>query len=87
MDRQWKFKEQDIDMSIDQSARSAKFNKELYLENFGVDLQIPTFFVIDSHLWQKDPNYIFKFVKYVLPSKNYKTIQHHYDGHATVSTY
>ena len=51
MDHQWKFKEKDIDIDIESSARLANFNKKLYLENFGVDVQIPSFFVIDAHLW------------------------------------
>lgn len=55
-------------------AREAKKNQELFLKNFGIDIQIPTFFVIDSILWFKNPDYIFKIVKYVLPDVRYKTI-------------
>lgn len=51
MDRSRKFKEEDLDIDIESSARQANFNQKLYLENFGVDVQIPSFFVIDAHLW------------------------------------
>lgn len=49
----------DINLRPDQSARKAEDNQKLYLENFGVDFEIPTFFVLDSYLWKKNPDYMF----------------------------
>ena len=72
---------------VDVCAREAQQNQELYLENFGIDVEIPYFVVLDAFIWAKDSQYIFKIVKYILPETKYKTIQHHRDGSSTVSSY
>ena len=43
--------------------------------------------MLDAYIWAKDPQYIFKIVKYILPDTKYKTIQHQRNGKSTVSTY
>lgn len=61
------FEQKDLEIDSQAMARAAKYNQKLFLDNFGIDIEIPTFFVIDSFLWFKNPDYVFKVVKYVLP--------------------
>lgn len=43
--------------------------------------------MLDSIIWSSQPDYLLQLVKYVLPTREYKTIQHLHDGRATVSSY
>lgn len=80
MDRTRNFTERELKVPSDQAARCAKDNQKLFLDNFAIDIKIPTFFVLDSCLWPHDCDYMFQLVKYVFPTKkNAKTIQHLYN--------
>lgn len=68
MDRNLNFTEREYKVPQDQAARWADQNQKLFLDNFGIDVKIPTFFVIDSILWPQNCNYIFQLVKYVFPN-------------------
>ena len=46
-------------VGIDQCARESNYNQELYLRNFGVNIEVPYFVVLDAYIWAKDPQYIF----------------------------
>lgn len=87
MDRALNFTDKELNISSDQSARQAKDNQKLFLQNYGIDVHIPTFFVIDSRIWPSNPDYIFSLIKYVLPERQSKTIQHEYNGRSTISSY
>ena len=68
MDRKLSFDFSHVNLSADKPARKAKDNLKLFLDNFGINFEIPTYFVVDAGLWRKNPDYMFKFVKYVFPN-------------------
>lgn len=53
------FTERELNVPFDQAARWAKDNQQLFLDNFGIDIKIPTFFVINAELWPRNSNYMF----------------------------
>jgi len=47
--------------------RTAEHNKEQYLKSYSVGFEIPSFYVLESTIWFKNPDYILQMVKYVIP--------------------
>lgn len=51
----------------DDFTKSADFNKELYMREYGVQFAIPTSFVLNSHFFSKSSNLYFQVIKRVFP--------------------
>ena len=57
--------------------RTAEDNKKQYLDSYSVGFPIPSFYVLESTIWTKNPAYVIQLVKIVIPDdKNLKVIEH-----------
>ena len=52
-----------------QNLRSAKENKQLYMDTYAIKFRIPVLYVIESLIYSQDPQYVVQLVKYVLPEE------------------
>jgi len=57
------------------------------LKSYSVNFEIPSFYVLESVIWFKNPDYILQMVKYVIPeNENLKVINHSAEGNSDITT-
>mmetsp|Transcript_18470 Transcript_18470/g.28337 ORF Transcript_18470/g.28337 Transcript_18470/m.28337 type:complete len:131 (-) Transcript_18470:5496-5888(-) len=60
---------------------SAAANKLKYMENFGINFEIPSLYVQDSKIYPKDPRYNLQLVKFGIPkTSSYQVVSHYING-------
>ena len=47
--------------------RSAEMNQKLYLQKYGINIDLPSMYVLDAQINNKFPDHMFELVKTVLP--------------------
>jgi len=57
--------------------RTAEHNKQQYLQSYSIGFPIPSFYVLESTIWTKNPDYVLQLVKVVIPNDQMlKVIDH-----------
>ncbi len=60
---------------------SAAANKLKYMENFGINFEIPSLYVQDSKIYPKDPKYNLQLVQFGIPrTSRYQVVRPHING-------
>lgn len=48
-------------------AKDQSQNKETFRKNYGIEIKVPTVYVLDAKIYPNDFNYVVKIVKYAIP--------------------
>ncbi len=51
-------------------ARDQSENKETFRKNYGVEIKLPSVYVIDAKIYPDNFHYVVKIVKYLIPKTN-----------------
>lgn len=63
-------------------------NQKLYLEKYGINIDLPSMYVLDAQINNKFPDYLFELVKTVIPEQeNYIVNTSYMDGTTSKSSF
>jgi len=65
-------------MKYEPAAKDQSYNKDAFRENYGVEIKLPSVYVLEAKIFPIDPNYIIKVVQYAIPKNDKKVITYPY---------
>ena len=56
--------------AFDPGAKDQSTNENIFRRNYGIEKQLPGYYIIDAKIYPKNLDYVVRIVKYTIPKNN-----------------